>query len=177
MIVAMALKKVFDGKTIKVGQDDVSVQFHFGDQKEFNFWVAEKMRVQQQKYPLIWYVIAPHERLANGKIRVDSQLYLFFGNKETSMMNDKRFSTSYLNYLEPTYKMVNETLRKNPYTTLLNGTKFLPDYDEPNFGVESSDDLDFKNTTERGKKSATIDFVDAKILKLKMEISPNCILI
>jgi len=93
------------------------------------------------------------------------------------MMNDKRFNTSYLNYLEPTYKMVNETLRQNPYTTLLNGAKFLPDYDEPNFGVESSDDLDFKNTTERGKKSATIDFVDAKILKLKMEISPNCILI
>lgn len=177
MIVGMALKKVFEGKTIKVGADDVSVQFHFGDQKEFNFWQSKMMRSQQQKYPLIWYVIAPHERLPNGKIKIDSQLYLFFGNKETSMMNDKRYNTSYVNYLEPTYKMVNEVLRSNPYTTLLNGQKFLPDYDEPNFGVESSDNNDFKTTTEKGTKSITIDIVDAKILKLKMEIAPECILI
>jgi len=73
--------------------------------------------------------------------------------------------------------MVNDTLRQNPYTTLLNGTKFLPDYDEPNYGVESSETNDFKTITEKGKKSITIDIVDAKILKLKMEIAPECILI
>ena len=177
MIVGMALKKVFEGKTIKVGADDVSVQFHFGDQKEFNFWVSKMMRAKEQKYPLIWYIISPHERPANGKIKVDSQLYLFYGNKNVNMMNDERFNTSYLNYLEPTYKMVNEVLRLSPFTTLLNGTKFLPDYDEPNFGVETSDNSDFKTTTEKGKKSITIDIVDAKILKLKMEIAPECILI
>lgn len=177
MIVGMALKKVFEGKTIEVGEETVTVQFHFGDQKEFNFWVAEKMKNKRQKYPLIWYVITPHERSLNGKIIIDSQLILFQGNDKTQMLNDARYNSSYLNYLEPTYEMVNKVLTADPYVILLNKGKPLKDYDEPNYGVNSSDKSDFTSTGKRGTESIGIVIVDAKIVSLKMEITPKCILI
>lgn len=178
MIVGMALKKVFEGKTIAVdGLGNVSVQFHFGDQKEFNAWVVEKMKNRKQKYPLIWYVITPHERSVTGKIKVDSQLILFQGNDKTQMMNDARYATSYLKYLEPTYEMVNKVLTEHPFVTLLNLGKPLKDHDEPNYGVDSSNPNDFTNSSSKGTKSIGAVIVDAKIIKLKMEITPKCILI
>lgn len=178
MIVGMALKKVFEGKTIKVGTDDVSVQFHFGDQKEFNLWISEKMKSGAQKYPLIWYVIQPHERLLNGKIKInDGQLILFQGNDKTQQKNDTRYDNTYFNYLEPTYEMVNDVLKANPYITLLHQGKPIPDYDEPNYGVDNSNFNDFTSTNVKGEKSIGIVIVDAKILRLKMEITPQCILI
>lgn len=176
MIVGMALKKVFENKTIKVGLDDVSVQFHFGDQKEFNFWVAEKMKNNKQKYPLIWYVITPHERLVNGKIRVNGQLIIFQGTK-SQILNDARYNSTYLNYLEPTYQMVNKTLQENKFITLLHNGKPIPDYDEPNYGVDANNFNDFTSTEKKGTKTIGIDVVDAKILRLKMDINPQCILI
>lgn len=177
MIIGMALKKIFEGATIKVGTDDVSVQFHFGDQKEFNAWVANKMLSKTQKYPLIWYVINAPEPLVNGKLRVESQLILFQGT-DSQKFNDKRYETTYLNYLEPLYKLVNKTLSANKWVLLLNGNnKPIPYKDEPNYGVDTLiGNNDFQNVAKKGTKPITIDVVDAKILRLKMEITPDCIL-
>lgn len=179
MIIGMALKKVFEGKTIKVGADDVSVQFHFGDQKEFNSWIANKMLSKAQKYPLIWYVINAPEPQNNGKLRVESQLILFQGTN-SQIFNDKRYETTYLNYLEPLYELVNETLKRQPYVTLLTNNKPIPYKDEPNFGVDTNNpnnnDNDFTKSSSKGTKGITIDVVDAKILRLKMEIAPKCII-
>lgn len=179
MIIGMALKEVFKGKTIKVGADDVSVQFHFGDQKEFNNWIAQKMLSRSQKYPLIWYVINEPEPQGDGKLRVNTQLILFQGTN-SQIFNDKRYETTYLNYLEPLYELVNYTLSRHKYVSLLHNGLPIPYLDEPNFGVDSSQpnraDNDFTKKTPKGEKGITIDIVDAKILRLNMEITPKCII-
>ena len=179
MIIGMALKKIFEGKTIKVGADDVSIQFHFGDQKEFNNWVAQKMLSRSQKYPLIWYVINEQQPQVNGCILVNSKLILFQGTN-SQIMNDKRYQTTYLNYLEPLYELVNKTLYSAEHVLLFNDGLPLRNFDEPNYGVDSSQpsksDNDFTKATTKGTKSITIDVVDAKIVDFKAEINAKCIL-
>jgi hypothetical protein len=177
MIIGMALKEIFKDKTILVDSQEISVQFHFGDQKEFNYWVATKMK--SQKYPLIWYVINAPTPLGSGKLKVDSQLILFQGTK-SEILNTTRYELTYLKYLEPLYELVNKTLTEHRYVTLLNSGKPIPYKDEPNFGVETNNPLltsnDFATTTAKQTKSIGIVLVDAKILRLKMEITPKCII-
>lgn len=176
MIIGMALKEIFKDKTLSINGQDVTIQFHFGDQKEFNHWVASKMKSNKQKYPLIWYVINAPEPQGNGKLKVESQLILFQGTK-SELFNDARYSKTYLNILEPLYELVNKTLKEHKYVSLLNSGLPIPYKDEPNYGVDTSSESDFQTKTPKGTKSITIDFVDAKILRLKMEINPNCIII
>jgi len=179
MIIGMALKEIFKDKTLSINGQDVTIQFHFGDQKEFNHWVASKMKSNKQKYPLIWYVINAPEPQGNGKLRVESQLILFQGTK-SELFNDARYSKTYLNILEPLYELVNKTLKEHKYVSLLNSGLPIPYKDEPNYGVDTNNpnnnDNDFTKVSSKGTKSITIDFVDAKILRLKMEITPNCII-
>lgn len=179
MIIGMALKEIFKDKTISVDSQEISVQFHFGDQKEFNYWVASKMKSKKQKYPLIWYVINTPEPQGNGKLRVESQLILFQGTK-SELFNDARYQKTYLTYLEPLYDLVFKTLSEHKFVSLLYGGKPIPYKDEPNFGVDTNEPLlasnDFNKVSSKQTKSITIDVVDAKILRLKMEITPKCII-
>ena len=179
MIIGIALKEVFKGLTLNVNSVDVPVQFHFGDQKEFNMWVASKMKSNKQKYPLIWYVINNPEPFVNGKLRVETQLILFQGTKH-ELFNDSRYDYTYKDILEPLYQLVNKTLSQHQYITLLHKGQPIPYKDEPNFGVDTNEPLltsnDFAKASSKQTKSITIDVVDAKILRLKMEIYPKCII-
>ena len=179
MIIGIALKEVFKNLTLNVNSVDVPVQFHFGDQKEFNMWVASKMKSNKQKYPLIWYVINNPEPFVNGKLRVETQLILFQGTKH-ELFNDSRYDYTYKSILEPLYELVNRTLSQHQYITLLHKGHRIPYKDEPNFGVDTNEPLltsnDFAKASSKQTKSITIDVVDAKILRLKMEIYPKCII-
>ena len=178
MIIGMALKEIFKNKTILVNSIETSIQFHFGDQKEFNLWVANKMK--SQKFPLIWYVINSPEPQGNGVLRVESQLILFQGTK-SEILNTTRYESTYLNVLEPLYELVNKTLKEHKFVTLLTNSKPISYKDEPNFGVETNNPLlssnDFTSTSKKQIQSVGIVLVDAKILRLKMEINPKCIII
>lgn len=168
MKVGMALKELFKGLTI----DGISVQFHFGDQKELNMWIASKMKSNKQKYPLIWYVIANPEPQGNGKLRVDTQLILFQGTK-SELFNTERYEKTYLTYLEPLYEKVQKMLYASRMFRFDNYNG-LPYKDEPNFGLEASS-LDFVNLpTSSKQKSVSIDIVDAKIIYLQMEVKIKC---
>lgn len=173
MIIGMALKEIFKDKML----NNLSIQFHFGDQKEFNLWVANKMK--SQKYPLIWYVINAPDPQGLGKLRVESQLILFQGTK-SEILNTTRYEQTYLTILEPLYELVNKTLSQHKFITLLNNGMPISYKDEPNFGVETNNPLlssnDFATKSKKQTQSVGIVLVDAKILKLKMEINPNCII-
>ena len=173
MIVGMALLKVFENLTLTVNNQDISIQFHFGDQKEYNQWIASKMRSNRQKYPLIWYVISEHERQRNETIDVDSQLILFMGTKQ-EYNNIQRYQHNYLTYLEPLRKLVNKTLERHSFIQLYENP--INDFDEPNFGKNNDNDFETTSSRKKDPKSIGIDIVDAKILKLKMNINVNCIL-
>lgn len=166
MKIGIALKEVFKDIII----DGISVQYHFGDQQELNAWVTSKMLTKKQKYPLIWYVISPPEPQGNGKLRVDTQLILFQGSKQEEL-NTTRYEKAYLNYLEPLYTKVNQLLQNNKFVVLLDAFNGIRYKDEPNYGVEASDNFSASKT-----KTATIDIVDAKILRLKMDINPDCLI-
>lgn len=171
MIVGMALKELFKDLVI----DGISVQYHFGDQKELNLWIASKMKSNKQKYPLIWYVMAQPQPQGDGKLRVDTQLILFQGTK-SEMFNTERYEKTYLTYLEPLYDKVSSILKQNKYISLFDAYNGINYKDEPNYGLEGSS-LDFTNLpTTQKQKSVTIDIVDAKVLRLKMDINPNCII-
>jgi hypothetical protein len=175
MIIGIALKEVFKDKTLLVNEVEVPIQFHFGDQKEFNMWVASKMKSNKQKYPLIWYVINNPEPFVNAKLRVETQLILFQGTKH-ELFNDSRYDYTYKSILEPLYELVNKTLSEHQYITLLHKGQPIPYKDEPNFGVDTNEQNDFTKVASKQTKSITIDVVDAKILRLKMDIYPKCII-
>lgn len=170
MKIGIALAELF--KDIEI--NGIKVLTHFGNQKELNAWVTDKMLSSSQKFPLIWYVIAPVEPQGNGKLRVETQLILFQGS-EANELNTTRYRKAYLNYLEPLYNEVNKVLQRSSNISLFdayNGIKYI---DEPNFGVEKQS-LDFVNNQSVKQKGVTIAIVDAKILNLKMDINPNCII-
>ena len=78
------------------------------------------------------------------------------------------------------YELVNKTLSQHQYITLLHKGQPIPYKDEPNFGVDTNEPLlssnDFAKSSSKQTKSIGMNFVDAKILKLKMEIYPKCII-
>jgi hypothetical protein len=174
MRVGEALKKVFEGKTLTVQNQVLPVQFHYGDQKELNLWISLKDKVSSQKYPLIWYVIANEEDAGNGKSKVDSQLILFNLTKR-DVLNTTRAQTTYKEVINPLYDLVQTTLDLNLSTNLLNDGKKIPYKDEPNFGVNESNQSDFTSKTKQKEQSITTDIVDARILKLRMIINLKCI--
>jgi hypothetical protein len=172
MIVSMALAKIFENFTINVNNENVLVNFYFGDQKEYNKWITNKMKSNSQKYPLIWYVLAPNNRNKNSTIDIDSQLILFMGTKQ-NYNNVERYYHNYKTYLEPLQVAINNLLEINQNIVLYENP--INNYDEPNFG--SGNNIEF--TTENkvnNPKDVSIDIVDARILKIKLNINTECIL-
>jgi len=172
MIVAMALAKIFENFTINVNNQNIAVNFYFGDQKEYNIWIANKMKSNSQKYPLIWYVLAFNERKKNGTIDVDSQLILFMGTQQ-NYNNVERYHHNYKTYIEPLHLEINKLLEKNPNIILYENP--INNFDEPNFG--SGNNIEFtKENKVTNPQNISIDIVDARILKIKLNIDVNCIL-
>lgn len=177
MIIGEALKSIFSGLSLTIENRVHDVQFHYGDQKELQQWILHRNRSKLQKYPLIWYVTNSYDQITNDKFKVESQLILFQLTKR-EYLNTQRSKLTYLNSLNPLYDLVNKTLSRSPYVSLMNNGKPIKPKDEPNYGVEINDPLstsnDFAKKTAKGEKSITLDVVDAKVLLLNMVIKPNC---
>ncbi len=174
MIIGEALKEVFTNLTIDIEDKTYDVQFHYGDQKELQQWILMRNSLKLQKYPLIWYVTNGYEQVTNDKFKIESQLILFQTTKR-EYLNTQRSNLTYLNSLNPLYELVNRVLSRNPYISIMNNGKHLKCKDEPNYGVEASDQNDFTNKTSKGEKSIVLDVVDAKVLRLNMVIKPYCL--
>lgn len=177
MIIGEALKNIFFGLTLQIENRVHDVQFHYGDQKELQQWILMRNRSKLQKYPLIWYVTNNYEQITKDKFKVESQLILFQLTKR-EYLNTQRSKLTYLNSLNPLYDLVNKTLSRSPYVSLMNNGKPIKCKDEPNYGVEINEPLstsnDFAKKTAKGEKSITLDVVDAKVLRLNMVIKPYC---
>lgn len=177
MIIGEALKNIFSGLTLQIENRIHDVQFHYGDQKELQQWILMRNRSKLQKYPLIWYVTNNYEQITKDKFKVESQLILFQLTKR-EYLNTQRSKLTYLNSLNPLYDLVNKTLSRSPYVSLMNNGKPIKCKDEPNYGVETNEPLstsnDFAKKTAKGEKSITLDVVDAKVLRLNMVIKPYC---
>lgn len=178
MIVASALKKVFEGLTY--GEINTPIKFGYGDQKELNLWIADQnKKMNSSKYPLIWYVLNEYTEF-QGWITTDVRLVLMHGT-QTDKFNEWRNTESYVKVLNPVWAVVENTIKMNRYIDIKGEreTKFKQ-LDIPNYGVEtdapSNQANDFTTKSQRGKKSITIDVVDAKIINFRMRINVNCII-
>ena len=173
MIIASALRKVFEGMTLEVTDDNGvteqrEVQFHYGDQKELLLWI--KNRGNMEKYPLIWYVLNRYNEI-NGKFTTDARIVLMQVTK-IDKMNVWRSENTYLNVLQPLSNEVQKIIGKHKFISVIgNPYDRFNQRDEPKYGLPRNND----ESTGANKSIAT-DFVDAKILTFKMEIQPYCII-
>lgn len=179
MIVAIALKTAFTGlqltyfeyldEVTKGSQVTKDVQFFWGDQKELNKWVAGRKGVE--KYPLIWYVMTPYTRpLFADYVEVNARVILFTSTKQ-SYYNNTRSLINYNEILNPLAISVENILLANA-TDFEWADKNIVIKDEPNFGVDTEQG-DFNTATPKGTKSITLDYLDAKVMDLKIRVKQN----
>jgi hypothetical protein len=177
MIIASALSRLFEGLEVDLTIDNQTfkrgVRYHYGDNKELAAWITANK--SSQKYPLVWYVIAPHYDQENGYKTVKTNL-IILQNTQPTWLNTKRSVKSYDEIIEPTWQKVKKTLESNPFISVL-GAK--PEryriMDEPNYGVNASSITDFTNKQTKGDQSITLDIVDGRIIELNLRIKTNCI--
>lgn len=174
MIIATALGKLFEGLKVDVVNEGVSVSektvnYHYGDQEELLLWVKERGNLN--KYPLIWYVLAPYTE-HEGWYETDATLAVMQLTK-ADPLNTWRQANSYLGIINPVSNAVRNLL-KNKFINIVSrdlATRFTY-IDEPNFGVSQGKGL--QDTTH--SKSVSQDIVDARIIKFKLRIKAECLI-
>lgn len=177
MIVANQLKKLFEGLTLTYNEykDEVTkgnevtkdVLFSWGDQKELNKWVAG--RSNSNKYPLIWYVMTPYTRgLFEKSVEVNAKIILFTSTQE-KFYNETRGLINYNEILNPLFLKIEGLLLENPNSFEFS-SKDIVITDFPKYGVG---DDDFTNIGQKGTKSITKDFLDAKVIDLRIRVKEN----
>ena len=181
MIIGEALGRLFKDLSVTLNIDGNTitrdVQYHYGDHKELQKWIATK---SGQKYPLLWYVTAPYTEEPNGFKNVHSKL-LIFQQTQIDWFNTKRSVKSYDQIIEPVWQSVKAKLIAEQNIQLLGDIKSKFEIvDEPSYGVETNDirlsQNDFTRTTKKGTESITLDVVDGRIIKLHMRLKTECII-
>ena len=168
MIIATALKELFSGMELPINGNNREVQYHYGDQKELLLWIRN--RGNQQKYPLIWYVLNRYTEF-DGRFTVDARIVLMELTR-VSELNTWRSEHSYFNILQPLSDKVTKSILRNPFITVYGQSEGkFQQRDEPKSGLPRNND-----ESAGSNKSISTDFVDAKILTFKMEIKPHCII-
>jgi len=172
MIVGRALGYLFDGMTIDVNGKTVTVQNNFGNQDSLDKFIAESNKRNSIKFPLIFYVTAPTSYV-NGKSFVNSELVIMMNTKEY-FLHKERTDKTYVDYIDPVYKKVVNTLNRSPYVTSLfkNKMEKYSYVDFPNWGIHQ----DRQNPHKINDESIITDYVDARKVNLNIKINTNCLI-
>jgi hypothetical protein len=180
MIIASALGKLFDGLTINYEGSERAVQYHWGDQKELNKWVADRNAGNQLKYPLVWYILNDFTEL-NGWYCTEARI-IIFQSTQAGWFNPKRQEESYTKIINPVAKIVKKRLKESLFVNVLGNYKdqFI-EKDEPNYGVDTSDEKtrtssDFNVTKEFNSQSITTDRTDARLIRFQLRIKAECLI-
>lgn len=179
MIIGEALKRLFAGMTITVDAKPYNINFHYGDHKELIKWIQEKDKLGNvNKYPLVWYVIAPFEEF-NGQVEVQSRLIIMMST-ELFYDNNQRAVKTYDTFIEPVWQMIRKKLVQHPHINVW-GENFnqFKIKDEPNYGVDITDirlsQNDFTRKKQDGEQGISLDIVDGRVISLHMRLKPQCI--
>ncbi|MCP4984860.1 MAG: hypothetical protein GY928_01985 [Colwellia sp.] len=172
MIIGRALGLVFDGMTLDSPAGTIDVQNNMGNQDALNKFIAESDRKRALKFPLIFYVIAPTKELGNYRY-CDTDLIIMMNTKEQLLYKDRADKT-YIDYIEPIYDQVKTLLNQNIYITDLSERIDRYSYtDVPNYGINNESTAPVSKVQD---KSAITDYVDARIIKLRLKINTNCLI-
>ncbi len=177
MIIGRALGHLFDGMTITgTPTGDRAVQNNMGNQDALNKFIALSDKRKEPKYPLIFYVINPTQKKGNYRY-CNTDLIIMMNTKEHFEYKNRTDKT-YIDYIEPVYEEVVTTLNKNVFVTDLSEKIDRYSYtDVPNYGIRNEEsNKSVKPVSSIQNKSAVTDYVDARIIKLRLKINTNCLI-
>ena len=97
------LKEIFDQlPNITVGENSFKPTFSYGDDKDLNLYIRTTLK-GKSIYPLIWLVYPSSEEhnYTSTKLKSDIKLILAVKNKDTSLLNEQRYNTTFDRILLP----------------------------------------------------------------------------
>lgn len=169
MIVGNAICKILDGMTIDVNGQTIVIQNNLGNQDALDKFIAARDEVSQDKFPLVFYVIAPVKEFDLWKY-CDTELIIMVSTKEPSTYKDRTDET-YIPYIEPIYQKIKTLLTQNPYFQNLDSNENKFSYvDVPNYGISGNNVGGSKSN-----ESVVTEYVDARKIKLNFKLKTNCI--
>lgn len=166
MILGYYLGKLFDGMQV----NGSTVQYTYGNKDALDKFIAKSDERRAQKYPLIFYVVNPVREYNNYKY-CDTDIVIMNNSNITDLSN-ARTEDSFLAYIEPTYRELVSILKTNNLDDSDRSDKFSYT-DIPNYGLGGEGKKTLSST--KSTKSIITDFVDARVVKLKLKININCI--
>ena len=170
MIIGQALGRLFDGMTVDVS-GAVNVQYTYGDQDHLDKFIALSDKLNEPKYPLVFYVTNPYTEINGWKV-VETDLVILM-NTDPEFLAKDRTARTFVKYILPVETEVRRRIDHSGYAFLLGNkwNKWEP-HDIPNFALTARKRLG----VETPKKSAVTDIVDARIIKnIKLRIKTDCI--
>lgn len=169
MIIGRALGAVLEGETFTINSKEETLKFNYGNQDALDKFIAQSNKAGAKKYPLAFYVVNPVKEF-NGWKYCDSDLIIMMNTKEEFLYKE-RTDKVYTAYIEPIYQRIKSVLTTHPFIQILDSNENKFSYtDFPNYGIVKGD-----VGSGKSKKSVVTDYVDARIIKIKLRIKTNCI--
>ncbi|MGR3218466.1 MAG: hypothetical protein ACUZ8H_01430 [Candidatus Anammoxibacter sp.] len=176
MRIGKALGKLFDGMTIMVNAVTVDIQNNYGNQDLLDKFIADSNRKKAQKFPLLFYVVRPTKKFGNYRY-CDTDLIIFMKTSEPLLAKD-RTDKVYEVYIEPIYEAVVKLLRQSIALTDLSEKIDRYQFDDvPNYGIRNEEsNKSNKPVSAIQNRSAVTDYVDARVIKLRLKINTSCLI-
>lgn len=163
MIIGKALGDVLEGFAITVNGNSIPVKNNYGKQDALDKFIAESDRKKVSKFPLVFYVTNTVTDLGS-RLQCDTNIVIMT-NTKTDWLSKKRTSETFDKIIDPIY---NALLKKIQYSDklLLRGNRDTRlTYDDiANYGI-----VDGNIGQEKSDKSVATDFIDARVVKVKIE--------
>lgn len=170
MIIGSALGRLFKDMVLNINTVDVPIMFDYGNQDSLDLFISTMDKEGIDKFPLLFYVVREVKEFSDKKT-CDTEL-IILTNTEPYWLSKKRTIETYDNVIEPLYQKVKKTLTSNAYTQILGERKDKFSYlDRPNYGIVE----DKAEELQSSKESIGTDYVDARVIKINIEVKHNCI--
>ncbi len=180
MIIGSALGRLFKGFNVYVDNECVNVQNNYGNQDALDKFIALCDKESVNKFPLLFYVTNPVKDLGGYKY-CDTTLIIMTNTNPNWLSKDRTFNI-YDKVIEPIYRKLVTLLSTSQWVSDMSMNKIdrFSYLDVPNFGLLESQGVNAArehNNVGRKKSQASVitDYVDARIVNLKLRIKTNCI--
>lgn len=171
MIVGRSICKLFDGMTINVGGNSVTVQNNMGNQDALDKFIDLSNKKNKQKYPLIFYVTNKIYQEDKNWKWVETDLIIMM-NTNQDLLYKERTDKVYIPYIDPIYKQIKNILNAESQIQVIGGAlnERYQYIDHANYGITEGNPSESSS-----KKSVVTDYVDARIIKINFRINTECI--
>ncbi len=165
MIIGNELARVLEDFYIEIKGIKIPVKFEYGDQEALQKFITYQTKNGLQKLPLIFYVVNPIED-KNGNLTSKTELIIMSKTKHESL-SKIRFIESYQKFIHPIYLKLIKTIDRSKTLYLRKENKTLIYDDKANYGMTQNGEIS-------KEKSKVTEYVDARIIKINIELKQGC---